>query len=271
MILRSTVSAEASDYISGRLAALAHDTRVRILFAIESGSRAWGFPSADSDYDVRFVYTHAQDRYLSVADLRDVIETPTLDDEMLGVPLDLNGWDIRKSLQLALRSNPILREWLVSPIRYGQAIPHAVALLRFVDACADPAAYAYHYDRLARGAWEQIAAEAEAVKVKRYCYALRPVLMRLWLQTRDHLPPMDAASLTGGLDLGERVLAAMADLFARKRTAGEHDLLSRQAVLDDLIAGVLAQKPERPPMRDVYTPDLLVQADALFRAVIAGD
>ena len=269
MILPSTVSPSATNYINDRLAAAAGDADIRILFAIESGSRAWGFPSADSDYDVRFVYAHRTDRYLSVADLRDVIETPPVDDAILGVPFDFNGWDIRKALQLALRSNPVLREWLVSPIRYGEVAAEAADLLHFVDTVADSAAYAYHYDRLARGAWEQIAAEAEAVKVKRYCYALRPVLMLLWLQTRDGLPPMDAASLTSGLDLTDAVLLAMADLFARKRTVGEHDLLPRQSVLDDLITAVLANKPDRPPIREVFTGPALAQADDFFRKVIA--
>lgn len=75
-----------------------------------------GFPSADSDYDVRFVYRCLMDEYLSVADRRDVIETPTVHDEVLAVELDLNGWDIRKALQLALKSNAALLEWLNSPV-----------------------------------------------------------------------------------------------------------------------------------------------------------
>src|SRR5262249_55967652 len=85
---------------------------VRILFAIESGSRAWGFPSPDSDYDVRFVYAHPADWYLTIAPGRDVIELPMED------ALDINGWDIRKTLGLLLKPNPVALEWLSSPIRY---------------------------------------------------------------------------------------------------------------------------------------------------------
>jgi len=270
MIAPSTVSPEAHAYIRGKLHALAAHEGVRILFAIESGSRAWGFPSADSDYDVRFVYSRSAGHYLSVRDFRDVIETPTLDDPVLGVPLDLNGWDLRKALQLGLKSNPVLREWLVSPVRYGHVEGATEAMLRFVDQVTDPAAYAYHYDRLARGAWDQIAAEADAVKVKRYCYALRPVLMCQWLLRGPDLPPMDMATLSAGLDLDPLFLSAMAELFALKREAGELDMLPRQPVLDDLIAATLAVKVERPPQVDINQYDWQA-ADAVFDRLIGVD
>ena len=270
MIAPSEVSPAAHDHIRGQLDALASREGVRILFAIESGSRAWGFPSADSDYDVRFVYARPSADYRSVRDFRDVIETPTLDDPVLGVPLDLNGWDLRKALQLGLRSNPVLREWLVSPVRYIDAAGSAAAMLGLVDRVTDRAAYAYHYDRLARGAWAQIAAEAEEVKIKRYCYALRPALMCRWLSARSDLPPMDMASLSAGLDLDGAVIAAMARLFALKHAADEQDLLPRQPVLDALIAGALAIKAERPPQADIDERDWQA-ADHLFHGLIGAD
>ena len=85
---------------------------VRIVYACESGSRAWGFPSADSDYDVRFLYVHPLEWYLSVDVKRDVIERP------LQGGLDISGWDLKKALQLFRKSNPPLLEWLGSPIVY---------------------------------------------------------------------------------------------------------------------------------------------------------
>lgn len=267
MIAPSQVTLEARTYIRERLAELESEHGVRILFAVESGSRAWGFPSADSDYDVRFVYARSQAQYLSVRDYRDVIETPLVEDETLGVPFDLNGWDLRKALGLAINSNPILHEWLVSPILYtgGEALCEDIR--GFVQTTADPAAYAYHYDRLARGAWEQVGDEA-TVKIKRYCYVLRPVLMLLWLRDRDSLPPMDVASLCAGLNLREE-LPAMAQLFALKRTSGEQDRLPRQPVLDTLIASVLADKPPRPPQTDRFTARTIEMADGLFHRLLS--
>lgn len=269
MITPSTVSLEAQVYICDQLESLAVREGVRILFAIESGSRAWGFPSADSDYDVRFVYVRPTEHYLSVRDFRDVIETPTLDDPILGVPLDLNGWDLRKALQLGLKSNPVLREWLVSPVRYGEVGGAADLMRNLIDKVTDRSAYVYHYDRLARGAWDQIAAEADAVKVKRYCYALRPVLMCRWLSQHTDLPPMDMAALTAGLDLGSDAVSSMADLFALKREAGERDVLPRQPVLDALIADTLAMKAERPPQTDGDMRDWAA-ADAVFHRLVGA-
>jgi predicted nucleotidyltransferase len=98
--------------IERRLERVEADEDVRILFAIESGSRAWGFASPDSDFDVRFIYCRRADWYYSVdvEDKRDVIEHPIAED------IDLNGWDLRKALRLLVRSNPTIVEWLQSPI-----------------------------------------------------------------------------------------------------------------------------------------------------------
>lgn len=267
MILPSTIPADAQAYIEERLADLAKAEGVTILFAIESGSRAWGFASADSDYDVRFVYARRTEDYLSVKAFRDVIETPTVDDVRLGVPLDMNGWDIRKALQLGMRSNPVLHEWFVSPIVYGAMSPVVLDVAAFVSAAADRAQYLYHYDRMARAAWEQISQDGEQVKVKRYCYGLRPALTLRWLKHRSDLPAMDASGLCAGIGLDETVVTALADLFARKRTAGEQDLMPRVPVLDSLIADALAEKPPRPAIDEPQTLQVAA-ADRVFRRVL---
>ncbi|MDV3459190.1 nucleotidyltransferase domain-containing protein [Sphingomonas sp. HF-S4] len=108
--------------IETRLDRIEADNGVRLLLAIESGSRAWGFPSPDSDYDVRFLYVRPQDWYLSLALGRDVIETP-IEDE-----IDLNGWDVRKALVLLLKSNAVVSEWIESPIRYQPDDPFVCAI-----------------------------------------------------------------------------------------------------------------------------------------------
>lgn len=104
------------DRIKEKLLEIQEREGVFIFYACESGSRAWGFPSVNSDYDVRFLYTRERHFYLSidVEDRRDVIELP-IDDE-----LDISGWDLRKALRLLRKSNPPLLEWLSSPIVYLQ-------------------------------------------------------------------------------------------------------------------------------------------------------
>ena len=103
---------EVFQRVRDALAQVEAERNVRVLFACESGSRAWGFASRDSDYDVRFLYVHRRDWYLSVEDRRDVIEQPIAND------LDVSGWELRKALRLLRKSNPPLLEWLKSPVVY---------------------------------------------------------------------------------------------------------------------------------------------------------
>ena len=265
MIKASSIAPEAASYIRSKLEDLAEREGVRILFAIESGSRAWGFPSADSDYDVRFVYIRPRSDYLSVREFRDVLETPLENDELLRVPLDLNGWDIRKALRLGLHSNPVLHEWLVSPIRYIGDDQTVELLRNFATQNSSRETLRYHYDRLARRAWEQIENDPAHVQVKRYCYALRPVLMLRWLSKYNGLPPMDVASLCE--DVEKPLESDLTELFALKYTGGESDLIERRPVLDKLIAEALAYKANRPVQVKI-SQDSFKEADRVFTELL---
>lgn len=117
---------------------------VKILFAVESGSRAWGFPSKDSDYDVRFVYVRKPWDYINVYQRRDVIERPITD------VLDISGWDLSKAFGLLRKSNPALMEWLQSPIVYQEAQPHADAFRQLAEGAFLPLASCHHYRSMAR-------------------------------------------------------------------------------------------------------------------------
>jgi uncharacterized protein len=112
---------------------------VQVLYACESGSRAWGFASPDSDYDVRFIYVQPRKNYLSIHDRRDVIELP------VNEILDINGWDIRKALQLFLKSNAPLYEWLQSPIVYQQETDFAAELRGLMPSYFSKRAGCHHY------------------------------------------------------------------------------------------------------------------------------
>ena len=105
---------EMNVLVPEKLAEIERDFDVTVLWAIESGSRAWGFESPDSDFDVRFIYKHKQDFYLRLNEQRDIIELP-IDDTW-----DVSGWDLDKTLKLFYKSNPTLFEWLQSPIIYQQ-------------------------------------------------------------------------------------------------------------------------------------------------------
>jgi len=194
------------------------DESVRVLFACESGSRAWGFPSEDSDYDVRFIYVHPQEWYLSI-DLeqrRDVIERPIVDS------LDVSGWDVRKALQLLHKSNPPLLEWLGSPIVYIDRGGLADRLRQFAGRFYSPTACTYHYLHMARGNVREYL-KGDEVWLKKYFYVLRPLLAIRWIETHDERVPMEFGTLLDGARVDANVRARIDDLLVRKRAGVELD------------------------------------------------
>jgi predicted nucleotidyltransferase len=246
--------------IDRELDAIAGSHGVRLLLAVESGSRAWRFPSSDSDYDVRFIYQHPADRYLSIEPPPDTI------DAAAPGPLDISGWDIRKALRMAVRSNAVLLEWLASPVRYrdaGAASARLQALAR--ESCHLPA-IEYHYDRLARHSFAAIAATEAPVHLKGYCYALRAALALQWLRRRGAPPPMDVPSLLDGLVVAHERRQAIASLIERKASATESDVTARLPLLDLLIEETLARPVDRPALPDRTAA--LATADTLFAALV---
>ena len=155
---------------------------VRILHCVESGSRAWGFASPDSDYDVRFIYVRRPEDYLRLEKTRDVIEWQ-LDDT-----LDINGWDLQKALRLLHKSNPTLFEWNSSPIVYRttedwQRIS-AVSNRFFLKKAG-----LYHYLSTAKKNYREYL-KGETVRLKKYFYVLRPLLACRWILAEGTPPPM---------------------------------------------------------------------------------
>lgn len=187
---------------------------VRILYACESGSRAWGFASRDSDWDVRFLYVHPPAWYLSVAERRDVIERPIEDD------LDLSGWELRKALRLLRKGNPVIQEWLHSPIVYRRAPGFVEAIRPLAETAFAPRAALYHYLHMARGNWRDYLI-GETVRLKKYLYALRPVLACLWLERGLGRPPVAFAELLDALVPACPLRLAIEDLLARKAAGDE--------------------------------------------------
>lgn len=251
--------------IEARLAEAAARHGVRVLYAAESGSRAWGFGSPDSDYDVRFVYVHPRDWYLRLVEERDVIEEG-VDAELI----DLAGWDLRKAMKLLLRSNPALYEWLVSPIVYVDDGVARAALRPLFERTASAAALAHHYASIARGQWQREIEGRSEVKLKKYFYVVRPLLSLAWVRSRKEPPPMQLAELMQAGGLPAEVRAEVEALLVRKRTAPETMVAARIGRIDAWAIAELAGWKEaaarlEPPVR---SPD---EADAVFRRLIGID
>lgn len=200
---------------------------VRVLYAAESGSRAWGFASPDSDYDVRFVYVRPREVYLAIEAPRDVIELP------VNAVLDVNGWDLRKALALFRKSNAPLYEWLQSPIVYRRDEEFFAEWTALMEDCFSPRAGCRHYLSMARNTWEE-SLQGETVRLKKYFYALRPLLAAGWILEKHGVPPMEFAPLRALID-GEAIQRAIDRLLAEKRVSGEKTMIEPEPVLQAFI------------------------------------
>ena len=155
---------------------------IRILHAVESGSRAWGFASPDSDYDVRFIYVRPKEFYLRLEKTRDVIELPINDD------LDINGWDLDKTLVLLHKSNPTLFEWFSSPIQYIKT-DFFDTIQPYLQEYFYSVKGLYHYLSMAKSNYREYL-KSDMVKAKKYFYVLRPILACEWIIDNESAPPM---------------------------------------------------------------------------------
>jgi uncharacterized protein len=214
------------EIILEKLKAIEHQFDVKILYACESGSRAWGFASPDSDYDVRFIYAHRMDYYFSIDDQRDVIELPIND------VLDINGWELRKALRLFRKSNGPLYEWLQSPIIYAEDPTFVREMKALMSDNFSARAAMHHYLSMARGVFES-ELSGEMVKLKRYFYALRPILAAKWIADLKSAPPMDFASLR--VLMPERINTLVDELLSIKAKVDEGFLIERNSEVNAFI------------------------------------
>ena len=205
---------------------------MKVLFACESGSRGWGFASPDSDYDVRFIYVNRLSWYLTVEPGRDVIEQPISGD------LDVNGWDLRKTLQLLRQSNPTLLEWLRSPIVYREEA-RTVARLRALAEDGFSAVRGYHhYVSMARKNFREHL-RGEEVRYKKYLYVLRPLLAARWIRDGRGVPPMRFAALAEATLDDRALLDEINRLLEVKMRAGEAATSPRWIGIHDFIESEL--------------------------------
>lgn len=244
------------------IASLETRADVRVLLAVESGSRAWGLPSPDSDYDVRLVYCHRPEWYLTLDEGRDTIEQPV--DDLL----DFSGWELRKFLRLLRAGNATPAEWLQSPIAYHEAPGAADVLRALLPATFNPRPILHHYlGMVRRGVAEDLT--GETVRLKRLFYALRAALAARWVRRRATGPPLTLADLRA--ELPPALAAEVDSLLAQKLVADEKANVSRPAALatfltEEYTAGRAAQADPTAFPRQPAGPDL----DAAFRQLLKG-
>ncbi len=234
---------------------------VKILLAVESGSRAWGFASPDSDFDVRFIYVKKKEDYLRLEEQRDVIELPIND------LLDVNGWDLKKTLRLLYKSNPTLFEWFSSPIVYMET-PFAGEFRELMQSYFSKKRSLYHYISMAEGNYREYL-KGDTVRAKKYFYVLRPVLACRWILDRMTPPPMLFSELAEA-ELPEELTGDVERLLELKMNSPEIKTIERIDILNDYLDYEIAAVKERVKSMEEDRDAGWERLDGLFMKTVDG-
>lgn len=223
-----TVSSDIRREIVKRLEQVEIEHSVRVLYACESGSRAWNFASPDSDYDVRFLYVRRMDWYLSfdVESRRDVIEYPIVDAMTVA-----DGISVRPSTSSLGRMAPFSSGYVVQRGSFAQD------LRELAPTAMNARALCYHYSHMARGNAREYLFN-EKVRLKKYFYVLRPLFAIRYIEQNRGIPPVPFEDLVEAV-APHYLREAIARLLALKRSTGELGLGEPVPEIDDFIESEL--------------------------------
>lgn len=233
--------------------------QVKIIYAVESGSRAWGFASPDSDYDVRFIYVRQPDFYLKLEKTRDVIEW------QLDETLDINGWDLQKALRLLKASNPTLFEWANSPIVYGYTEAWNV-LKPVLNHYFSPRAGFHHYLNTAISNYRSYL-KGEMVHLKKYFYVIRPLLACKWILDKNSPPPVLFHALAEA-ELEPELKPVIDELLDMKINSPEVKLCPRIDILNQYIDRNLKELPDNIHSLSREIPADYIELNQMFLSII---
>lgn len=228
--------------IKEKLTQIEQRENIRILYACESGSRAWGFASPDSDYDVRFIFVRPVEDYLRVKELPDFI------DAELNEVYDINGWDLKKFFKQLYKSNPVLFEWANSPIVY-RTTPEWERVKAIMQDFVLQVAMIHHYRGMAKSNVRSNFSTSEVV-LKKYLYVLRPVLACVWIMQKHTVPPTEFSKLVEEV-LPEELKTSVDELLAAKMKSGEKEKGSRIPQIDSFIESKLNEATLFPVVAEV--------------------
>lgn len=236
---------------------------IKILFACETGSRAWGFPSPDSDYDVRIIYMHQKEWYLSLSESRDTIERMYDDNE-----IDITGWDIRKSLRLLKKSNAAMLERIQSPIAYIENEKFVHEINNLGKECFSPIASMYHYLNMAKKTMDDINVDGE-YKLKKMFYALRAATACRWIIDKQEIPPIVFMEMMKKLSVPQHIKGRIEELIVLKSTKNESYLHVGEKEIFQFIAEQL-DKAEMEAKGLSSNRINALKMDVFFRKVLDG-
>lgn len=240
---------------------LEKELSIKILYAVESGSRAWGFASRNSDWDVRFIYIHNRNWYLSVDNKKDNYE------RILPNDIDLAGWEIRKTLKLFRKSNPPLMEWLHSPIIYYRNYSFIDKLRKLADEYFNPKSCMYHYLHMAERNFKAYF-KTDEVKIKKYFYVLRPVLACSWIENTNTMAPMEFQHLVESQIADKELKVEIEKLLTRKIAGEELDLEPRIPIIHNFLEEKIQYYNDYLAVNDFLIEPDTEKLDTLFRETL---
>jgi len=238
---------------------LQHD--IKILYAVESGSRAWGFASTDSDWDVRYIYIHRLEWYLKIDDKKDNQE------EILPNDIDLAGWELKKALRLFRKSNPPMLEWLRSPIVYLQQFSTADKLRELTKEYFNPKSCLHHYLHMAEGNYREYL-QKDIVRVKKYFYVLRPILACDWIMQTNTMAPMEFSKLLDSQVTDQNIKEEIQNLLKRKMSGEELKEEPKIHILNDFLEQKINYYNDYLKSLDQITQPDTTRLDELFKQTI---
>lgn len=197
------------------LAQIEKDMGIKILYACETGSRAWGFPSPDSDYDIRIIYMHSTDWYLGLSEKKDSIDL-MFENNII----DITGWDLRKCLRLLWKSNPALLERIQSPIIYQVDMDFLNEFRDIAKDCYSRIATIHHYLNMGKKHYAEIV-DTHEYRLKKFFYTLRASVACLWILEKEEMPPIVFQKMLDGLSIESKLRERISELVELKSTISE--------------------------------------------------
>lgn len=256
-----TIDGQIRRSIENKLCEIEQQENVRVIYAAESGSRAWGFASPDSDYDVRFIYVRRPQAYLRLESTPDVIEW------QLDEVYDINGWDIKKLLTLVHKSNQTIFEWAQSPVVY-RTTPLWDKVLPVLREYFDPKGGLYHYLGMTRADIKCM--DGERVRQKRYLYVLRALLACLWICDRKTPPPILFDELKAAY-LPTDLLPVTEKLLQEKMSAPESREVTRIEVIHGFIDRTFPEMEQAAASMESGKNDSWESLDRIFLEAVLGE
>jgi uncharacterized protein len=247
--------------IKFRLNEISKEESIQILYACESGSRAWGFASLDSDFDIRFIFKRQLNGYMVIKDLPDILEYQIQDN------LDFNGWDLKKFLLHLYKSNGVMFEWLQSPIEYWNNKGFKETFQKLMTGYFNPRSTINHYLGLTKRTFLDFG-ENKEVKLKKYFYILRPLMAARWIYTHKSIPPMEFASLLEAMDYDRPIQTMVSGLKQKKEMANESQLIPRLWDLEAFINSEIQYLESKLPDNNSDGNNISALNDIFLRMVV---